>query len=252
MVGYERLEDHQKEVDDMDKEVENLWKEISPKAHVRNQAARRNPLLAAAGPARDQDNSGTVKLVAELKPYVLSWDATAGELRIWIKKNEAYYHASNMQVAQIAVLQAYLRNCLDNALDLQLDSTVQPTTPTIGGGVTCISTLTAILKRKYPPLLRRKEFFSLTQQQGQDKRLFLESLKAAASKADVSGMTLQDTLCIMLVVGIKDVRLKEKLSELEEPTLPAFTTLIDAHLHAKATVGNSAVVNKVFTPGGNK
>ena len=86
----------------MDKEVAALWKEISAKAHLRSQAARRNPLAAAAGPARDQDNSGNMKLVAEL----------------------------------------------------------------------------------------------------------------------------------------------------EEPTLPAFTTLIDAHLPAKATAGNTAVINKVFTPGG--
>ena len=53
----------------------------------------------------------------------------------------------------------------------------------------------------------------------------MESLKTAASKADVGGMTLQDALCMMLVAGIRDTRLKEKLSELEEPTLPAFTTL---------------------------
>ena len=57
---------------------------------------------------------------------------------------------------------------------------------------------------------------------------------------------------MMLVAGITDVRLKEKLSELEEPTLPAFTTIIDAHLDAKATTGNTEVVNKVFTPGGNR
>ena len=100
-----------------------------------------------------------------------------------------------MQVAQIAVQLAYLRNCWDNVL---------------------------------------------------------ESLKAAASEADVGGMTLQDSLCMMLVAGIRDVRLKEKLSGLEEATLPAFTTIIDIHLHAKAMAGNTAVVNKVFTPGGNK
>ena len=79
-VGYEKWEDHQKEVDDMDKEVATLWKEISAKAHLRNQAAQRNPLAAAAGLARDQDNSGNMKLVAELKPDVLSQGATAGEL----------------------------------------------------------------------------------------------------------------------------------------------------------------------------
>ena len=64
----------------MDKEVEALWKDISTKAHVRNQAAaRRNPLIAAASPGRDQDNARTMKLVAELKPDVLSQDASAGE-----------------------------------------------------------------------------------------------------------------------------------------------------------------------------
>ena len=57
-------------------------------------------------------------------------------------------------------------------------------------------------------------------------------------------MTIQDALYMMLVAGIRDVRLKEKLSELVEPTLPAFTTIIDAHLHAKATAGNTAVVKK--------
>ena len=111
----------------MDKEVEILWKEVSTKAHVRNQAAaQRNPVLEAVGPARDQENTGAMKLVAELKPDVLSQDATAEKLRIWVKKFEAYYHASNMQVAQIAVQQAYLRNI---TLVLQLDSTVQQTTP---------------------------------------------------------------------------------------------------------------------------
>ena len=92
----------------------------------------------------------------------------------------------------------------------------------------------------------------MTQQPGQDERAFLESLKAAASEADVGIMTLQDALCMMLVAGIIDVRLKEKLPELEEPTLPAFSTIIDAHLHAKATSGSTAVVNKVFAPGGNR
>ena len=57
---------------------------------------------------------------------------------------------------------------------------------------------------------------------------------------------------MMLVAGIRDLRLKEKLSELKEPTFQAFTTFIDAHLHAKATAGNTAVVNKVFTPGGKR
>ena len=246
-IKYEKWEDHAKEVQEMDAEVAALWKEVSTKAHVRNQSAARRNVAPQAAP-REENTAGAMKLVAELKPEVLSHDATAGELRIWLKKFEAYYHASNMQVARIQVQQAYLRNCLDNSLALQLDSTIQQTTPVIGGGVTCVTCLAAIFKRKYPPLLRRKQFFSMSQQPGQDERAFLESLKAAASEADVGGMTLQDALCMMLVAGIRDTRLKEKLSELEEPSLPAFTTLIDAHLHAKATAGATASVNKVYTP----
>ena len=229
----------------------DLWKEISTKAHVRGQAAaRRN--VAPQQAATREDNIGGMNLVAELKPEVPSNDATAGELRIWLKKFEAYYLASNMQVARIQVHQAYLRNCLDNALTLQLDSYIQQTTPVIGGGVSCISNLSAIFQRKYPPLLR-KQFFSMSQQPGQNERAFLESLKAAASEADMAGMTLQDALCIMLVTVIRDTRLKEKLSELEEPTLPTLSILIDAHLHAKATAGSAASINKVYSPkNGNK
>ena len=64
-----------------------LWREISTKALVRGQvAARRN-----VAPAREPDNNGGMKLVTKLKSKVLSHDATAGELRIWLKKFEAYY-----------------------------------------------------------------------------------------------------------------------------------------------------------------
>lgn len=60
------------------------------------------------------------------------------------------------------------------------------------------------------------------------------------------------TLCMMMAAGIRDVKLTEKLSEMEELTLPAFSTIIDAHLHAKATLGSTTVENKVFTPPENR
>ena len=51
---------------------------------------------------------------------------------------------------------------------------------------------------------------------------------------------------MVLVSGLKDMKLKEKLSELETPTLPAFTVLVDAYMHSKATAGeSSASANKV-------
>ena len=49
----------------------------------------------------------------------------------------------------------------------------------------------------------------------------MEQLKSAA-EADMEGMNLEDALCLTLLSGICDARLSEKLSDLEQPTLPAF------------------------------
>ena len=77
----------------------------------------------------------------------------------------------------------------------------------------------------------------MSQQPGQDKRRFMEQLKSAATEADIEGINLEDALCLTLLSDINDARLREKLSELEQPTLPAFGALIDAYLHSKATSG---------------
>ena len=69
--------------------------------------------------------------------------------------------------------------------------------------------------------------------------------------------SLEDALCLVCLTGIKDNRLREKLSELETPTLPAFAVLIDAYMHSKATAGSSAaaaaaVGKQKNRQGGNK
>ena len=104
----------------------------------------------------------------------------------------------------------------------------------------CLTMLTNIFRQIYPLLLGRKTFFGMEQQSGQDECAFLESIKAAAGEADIQGMTLEDALCLVCLTGIKDNRLREKLSELETPILPAFAVLIDAYMHSKATAGSSA------------
>ena len=250
-IEYEKWKDHDDEVREINQEVQAVWDDHVKKAHARAAAAKRLP--AAAAPRQEgaggDNTSSSVKIASDLKPDTLAHDALAVELRIFTKKFESYYHGSHMYNARLGVQQAYLRNCLDNELALQLDAIIQPTTPVVGAGETCLSILAAIFRRRYPPLLRRKQFFHMTQQAGQDERAFLESLKAAANEADIEGMTLQDALCMVLVSGIKDTRLREKMSEIKEPTLDSFSGLIDAHLHGKATAGgNTAVINKVSAP----
>ena len=66
----------------------------------------------------------------------------------------------------------------------------------------------------------------MSQQQGQDERAFLEQIKSTAAEADVEGMNLEDAVCLTLLSGLHDAWLREKLSELEHPTLSAFGVLI--------------------------
>ena len=112
---------------------------------------------------------------------------------IWCRKYEAYYHASNMQLARNQVQQAYLLNCLDSELYLRLTSAIAATTPVLGAGTSCLTMLANIFCQKYPILLKRKTFFSLEQQSGQDERAFLESIKGGA---DIQG-NLEDALCLL-------------------------------------------------------
>ena len=105
----------------------------------------------------------------------------------------------------------------------------------MGNGVTCLSILTGIFEKKYPVLLRRKNFLSMAQQAGQEERSFAEAVNIAANYSDIAGMALQDAMCLVIWRGCRDTRLKEKMSELETPTMAAFNKLINAHMNAKAT-----------------
>ena len=157
-----------------------------------------------------------------------------------------------MQLARNQVQQAYLLDCLDFELYLRLTSSIAATTPVLGAGNSCLNMLANIFRQKYPLLLRRKTFFQLQQQSGQDERTFVEHLKAAAADADIQGMNLEDALCLVTISGLKDSRLREKLSKLENPTMPAFSVLIDAHMHAKATAGGTAAASAASAAATNK
>ena len=181
---YEKAKEHLDEVESLEADIQKVWELFNKNAHQRSAVTPASPAAARRPPpvAAQEQPSNQIKLVPELKPSVLPHDATAGELRIWIKKFEAYYTASNMQHARTAVQHAYLLNCLDSTLSMQLDGGISAQTPVLGAN-SCVSKLTEIFRKKYPLLLRRKNFFQMTQQSGQDARAFLEEIKCAASEA---------------------------------------------------------------------
>ena len=247
---FGKTKDHQDEVKELEEEIAASWDRYQTNIHARAAAAAQSP-AAARRPPPVQD-SQSVKLVSETNPDTLTHDLSAGELRIWCRKYEAYCHASNMQLPRNQVQQAYLLNCLDSELYVRLTSSIAATTPVIVAMNSCLNPLTNIFRQKYPLLLRRKTFFQLQQKTGQDESAFVKHLKAAAAEVDFQGMNLEDALCLVTISGLKDSRLREKLSKLENPTMPTFSVLIDAHMHAKATAGGSAAAAAASAASTNK
>ena len=161
---YEKAKEHLEEVDKLEADIEKVWELFNKNAHKRSAAPPASPAVVTDGP---------IKLAMELKPETLSHDASAGEFRIWLKKFEACYIAPGMQNASTAVQHAYLLNCFDRELSLQLDGCITAQTAVLGPN-SCASRLTL--------LLRRKNFFQMC-----PDRMFMEQLKSAAAEADIPG-----------------------------------------------------------------
>jgi uncharacterized coiled-coil protein SlyX len=222
---YDKVADHQAEVEDLEKQLAVLYTTF-----VKTQNERANQQQAPAAPPRS-----AVKPVSDLKPTQLAADATTADLKQWKRQFLAYFSASNMAAAKTSDQQAYLEACLDRDLAKAMTRLTTGTTPVTGeAGNSCLAILEEIFDRRYPLLLRRRQYFNMTQQQGQDERSFLESVQAAADVADIANMDFEAAICIVIMGGVKDTKLKERLSEVAQPTVAEFTRLIDAHMHAKA------------------
>ena len=129
------------EVVSLEAEIMECWALVTANAHKK---AVTGAARAAPPPRPNQDGGGNMKLTWELKPDNLTHDSSAGDMHVWRKKFESYYAASNLQLCRLSVQQAYLLNCLDR---LQLDISIQATTPVLGAGVTCLSILTGIFEK---------------------------------------------------------------------------------------------------------
>jgi len=232
---FEREKEHAEETETLEKSVNTLRRKVNG----RRIALDSNQMTFPVPPTP----SSTIRPVTDLKPQQLALTVQASEFRTWQRQFRAYYSASNMAAAKLVDQQAYLLTCLDSELAKRIIRDSSPTTPVIDGMdgmVTCMSLLGSYFQAKYPILLRRKQFFSYTQQAGQSERDYIEELHSRADEADLANMNMEDMLCLMYVSGLTDSRLRERMSEVEQPTLAVFNNLVDLHMHAKATAGTEA------------
>ena len=124
---YKKAKEHLGEVDKLEADIEKLRELFIKNAHKRSTASPASP---AAAPRPPPMSDGQIKLVTELKSETMAHDASASEL--WLKKFEAYYIASGMQNVCTVVQHAYLLNCLNSELSLQLECCITAQTSMLG------------------------------------------------------------------------------------------------------------------------
>ena len=100
---FPKAKEHTDEVVSLETEIMECWALVTANAHKRavTGAAR------AAPPPNNrpiQDGGGNMKLIGEFKPDNLTLDSSSGDLRVWRKKFESYYAASNLQLCRLSVL----------------------------------------------------------------------------------------------------------------------------------------------------
>jgi hypothetical protein len=244
---YEKGKDHQEEVKDFEVVVTNLWKEFYRRQNRQEAPAQQQRVQA--------DEPRGVKIVSDLKPEPLSHDGSAGDLTRWKRQFLAYHSASNMGNARIVDQQAYLLTCVDGEIGNRLIRETTITTPVLPqaeGVKSFFSILTDVFNKRYPIILKRRLFYEARQKDGEEERQFIEWLMSLAEEADIAGMTLNDAVCLMYTTGFSDPKLRQRLGEIDDPTLDRFNAVVDSFVHGRVTANNPATARAAKPMAANK
>ena len=160
---YSKAQDHAEEVAEFFATLVDCATAIFRVIHERHAAAPQAAIAAlpASAPVRS-----SAKPSAELKPKEISHDASMAMFRTWKKQFRVYYDAGNIGSLPCTQQQAYLNNCVDEALSSRIDRESTATTPVyspIQGLMTCVRVLDNYFLEVNPIHLRRKQFFDTRQ-----------------------------------------------------------------------------------------
>ena len=98
------------------------------------------------------------------------------------------------------------------------------------GDLSCFDVIDDYFQEMCPILIRRQEFFSCRQNEGEDNSSFRDRLCALAEDGDVIGMKFEDIMCFQYIQGVHDNDLRKDLSAVKVPNLVKFNRLMDACL----------------------
>ena len=172
------------------------------------------------------------KPVSDLKSSQLVYDASVAHVRQWKTDFTAYHLSSNMRILPLTNQQAFFNKCIDDDLSAHVFRLLTATTPIFPapGFVSCFDIIDEFFKERNPILMLRKAFFTLRQTDAHhDELSFMEDVRRAADEGDLAGMTVEDAICLVYVLGVKDDALRDELSEVQDPDIAKLTLVMKSY-----------------------
>ena len=164
-----------------------------------------------------------------------------------------------MRILPLTNQQAFFNKCIDDDLSARVSRLVTATTPIFPapGFVSCFDIIDEFFKERNPVLMRHKAFFTLRQADAHhDELSFMEDVRRAADEGDLAGMTVEDAICLVYVLGVKDDTLRDKSTEVQDPDIAKLTLVMKSYVQSKITARelnkHAVAVRAVSTQGGRQ
>jgi hypothetical protein len=153
-----------------------------------------------------------------LKPEELTSDMSPVVFACWLDAFEAYYDASNMQVKELAVQQAYFKACIHPSLYGRIESLIIKGQTTILGQNRACSILKNEFFVEHPLFSRRLDFFRFKQRYGQSMSNAMAKLRKLGDQATLGALNATDLYIMRYLTMTDDPKLLDKMLEKELPT----------------------------------
>jgi hypothetical protein len=168
---------------------------------------------------------GQVRVICKpekyLKPQELTAEITPVEFAYWIDAFEAYHAGSYMEVATIAVQQAffkaYVHSILHNGIKTYIVSGV---TPVSGPGNTVMGLMRDEFLLEHLLFARQLAFFRFKQAKGQAMSDAVNDLQRLGDQSNLAGLGPEDLYVMRYLTITDDPELLDKLLEIDDPTPP--------------------------------
>lgn len=178
------------------------------------------------------DRPPNFRPASDLKPSMLSQEATPPEMREWISKFKAFHTASNMSVLGLEEEKEYLLSRIEGALAITLRGSFRSATSLAD----CFELIEVRFLEIHPLFRRRLQWFEQKKKRGQKLLDFYHKLRGIGDEAELEMLNVDDLHMFQTIYACRDEPdLFFKLLEVQNPKLADILAIGTAFESAKDT-----------------